>query len=194
MGTIEGILKKHNEMLTLSIGIDLLINDMKTDYNEKISKRIREKNPVFFNGRKKETWGYDITGGNYIPIFHDVEDDMLLINHKEGFKPNQSEIKQYGLELDMFLQFQGTNLEQYKQQLQTRAATSVRYQIVLEAIANKEGLEPTEEKYEETYTMLAGQYGMEVDQLKAVFQKEMLREQLLTQLAVDFLVEKSVKA
>lgn len=105
-----------------------------------------------------------------------------------------NQAKQYGLELDMFLQFQGTNLEQYKQQLQTRAATSVRYQIVLEAIANKEGLEPTEEKYEETYTMLAGQYGMEVDQLKAVFQKEMLREQLLTQLAVDFLVEKSVKA
>ena len=65
--------------------------------NEELSKRIREKSPVLFKGRNKETWGYDITGGNFTPIFHDVEDDMLLINHKEGFKPNQSEIKQYGL-------------------------------------------------------------------------------------------------
>ena len=106
----------------------------------------------------------------------------------------ENQAKQYGLELDMFLQFQGTNLEQYKVQLQTRAETSVRYQLVLEAIATKEALEPTEEKYEETFKMLAAQYQMEVEQLKQVFPKDMLRDQMKTQLAVDFLVEKSVKA
>ncbi len=124
----------------------------------------------------------------------EVPQEMVQSEIDRMVQDTEAQAKQYGLELDMFLQFQGTNLEQYKQQLEGRASTSVRYQLVLEAIATKEDLEPSEEKYEETYTMLAGQYGMELDQLKQVFPKDMLKDQLKTQLAVDFLVENSVKA
>lgn len=124
----------------------------------------------------------------------EVPQEMVQAEVDRMVEDTANQAKQYGLELDMFLQFQGTTLDQYKVQLQARAETSVRYQLVLEAIANKEELEPTEEKYEETFQMLAGQYGMELEQLKQVFPKDMLKDQLKTQLAVDFLVEKSVKA
>ncbi len=124
----------------------------------------------------------------------EVPQEMVQAEVDRMVQDTENQAKQYGLEIDMFLQFQGTTLDQYKVQLQGRAETSVRYQLVLEAIANKEGLEPTEEKYEETFKLLAGQYGMELEQLKQVFPKDMLKDQLKTQLAVDFLVEKSVKA
>jgi len=124
----------------------------------------------------------------------EVPQEMVQAEVDRMVQDTENQAKQYGLEIDMFLQFQGTTMDKYKVQLQGRAETSVRYQLVLEAIANKEGLEPTEEKYEETFKLLAGQYGMELEQLKQVFPKDMLKDQLKTQLAVDFLVEKSVKA
>ncbi|XMB87398.1 trigger factor [Mycoplasmatota bacterium WC44] len=119
--------------------------------------------------------------------------EMIDSEVEKMIQDTEAQAKQYGLELDMFLQFNGTNLEDYKTQLKGRAETSVKYNLVLEAIADKEELKPTEEKFEEAYTQLSKQYGMEVEQLKQVFPKDMLANQLKTQSAVDFLVEKSVK-
>ena len=123
----------------------------------------------------------------------EVPSEMVDAEVERMVQDTTNQAKQYNLEIDQFLQFQGTTLDQYKVQLQTRAGTSVKYQLVLEAVATKEGLEPTEEKYTETYEMLAKQYGMELEQLKQVFAKDMVKEQLKTQLAVEFLVEKSIK-
>lgn len=124
----------------------------------------------------------------------EVPVEMVASEVERMFQDTANQAKQYGLEVAQFLQFQGTTEEQYKIQLKGKAESSVKFQLVLEAIANKEGLEPTEDKYTETYEMLAKQYGMELEQLKTVFAKDVLKEQLKTQLAVDFLVEKSVKA
>ncbi|QVK20146.1 trigger factor [Mycoplasmatota bacterium] len=122
-----------------------------------------------------------------------IPEEMVNNEVDRMIKDTEAQAKQYNMELDMFLQLNGTNLDTYKTQLASRAETSVRYNLVLSAIATKEELKPTEEKYAESYSMLATQYGMEVEQLKSVFPKEMLDEQLKTQLAVDYLVENSVK-
>jgi len=88
----------------------------------------------------------------------------------------------------MFLQFQGTTLEQYQQDLHQRAEDQLRYSLVLEEIATSRDLKPSEEKLTETYAEIAKQYNMELDKVKEALPVETLTEQLKTQLAVDYLV------
>ncbi len=123
----------------------------------------------------------------------EVPQEMVDSEVERMMKDTEAQAKQYGMELEMFLQLNGTEITKYKEQLGTRALSSVRFNLVLAAVAVKEELVATEKQYDEAYTMLATQYSMELEKLKSVFPKEMLDEQLRTQLAVDFLVEKSVK-
>jgi trigger factor len=120
----------------------------------------------------------------------DIPHDMIHAEMDRMMEDLERQAKQYNIEVEMFLQFQGTTLEQYKQDLHQRAEDQLRYSLVLEAIATTRELKPSDEKLEETYADIAKQYNMELDKVKEALPPESLTEQLKTQLAVDYLVAK----
>jgi trigger factor len=118
----------------------------------------------------------------------DIPHDMIHAEMDRMMEDTERQAKQYNIELEMFLQFQGTTLDAYKQDLHQRAEDQLRYTLVLEEIATSRNLTPSEEKIEETYADIAKQYQMELDKVKEALTVDSLIDQLKTQLAVDYLI------
>ena len=119
----------------------------------------------------------------------DIPHDMIHEQMDRMMEDLKNQAKQYNIEVEQWLMFQGTTLEQYQSTLHQRAEDNIRYTLVLEAIADSRNLTPSAEKLASTYDDLAKQYNMELDKVKEAITEEQLAEQLKTQLAVDYLVE-----
>lgn len=74
-----------------------------------------------------------------------------------------------GIKLNQYLSYLGKTLAEYREELKPQALNTVKTGLVLEAIAEAEGMEPTEADLDVEYERLSKQYGMEVDELKKHF-------------------------
>ena len=61
----------------------------------------------------------------------------------------EAQAKQYNIPFEMFLQFSGVNVEQFEAQCQEEAQRQVKMELVLDKIAEVEGLLPTDEQIDE---------------------------------------------
>ncbi len=97
-----------------------------------------------------------------------------------------------GFPLDQYYQMTGLTEEALREQMQPEAKTKVHVRLVLDAIANAENIEVNDEDVEKEYQNIADQYGMEVDKVKEVINKDALVYDLRLQKAVT-LVKENVK-
>ncbi len=102
------------------------------------------------------------------------------------------------METQQMLQQQGINLESMGQDVdglveryRTPAERQVKASLLLEAIAEKEGLPVEDDEIEKKYEEIAGQYGQDVAAVKAALDPEALRPQILEKKAIDFITAKA---
>ena len=103
-------------------------------------------------------------------------------------------LQMQGMDLKTYLQYLGQTMEDFRAQFEEGAKKQVRIALALEAIAEAEKIEPTEEEIEEEINKLAEQYGMEADQIKAAVPEEQLKKDIATRKAYDFVVDNAKKA
>ncbi len=103
-------------------------------------------------------------------------------------------LQQQGLDLNVYLQYLGQTMEQFREQFEEGAKKQVYTALALEAIAKAESIEPSEEELEEEYKKIADQYKMEVDQVKAALPESQVKDDVSLRKAVDFVVENAKKA
>ena len=104
-------------------------------------------------------------------------------------------LSQQGIPFDQYLQMTGTTLEGMREQIRPNAEKSVKESLVLEAIANAEGLKATDEQIDAKIAEMAKQYGAEPeDFMKQVsdLDREYIGEDLRFELASDFIVANAV--
>ncbi|MFJ8255867.1 trigger factor [Peribacillus asahii] len=101
-------------------------------------------------------------------------------------------LQQQGLNLELYFQFSGQDEAALKGQMKEEAEGQVRTSLVLEAIAEAEKLEATEEDVEAELAKMASMYNMEVDAIKkALGNVDAIKGDLQIKKAIDFLVENS---
>ncbi|USK58998.1 trigger factor [Peribacillus asahii] len=101
-------------------------------------------------------------------------------------------LQQQGLNLELYFQFSGQDEAALKDQMKEEAEGQVRTSLVLEAIAEAEKLEATEEDVEAELAKMASMYNMEVDAIKkALGNLDAIKGDLQIKKAIDFLVENS---
>ena len=96
-----------------------------------------------------------------------------------------------GLSLDMYLKYTGMTVEQMKEQARPDAEKRIRTRLVLEAVAQAENIQISDEKVDEEVAKMAEAYKMEVDKLKSYMSEsdiKQMKEDLAVQQAVDLLV------
>ena len=99
-------------------------------------------------------------------------------------------LQQQGLNLDLYFQFSGQDEEALKGQMKEEAEGQVRTSLVLEAIAEAEKLEATDEDVDAELTKMAEVYNMEVEAIKkALGNLDAVKGDLKIKKAIDFLVE-----
>jgi trigger factor len=101
-----------------------------------------------------------------------------------------------GTDLGRFLEMTGQNVERLLSDVRPQAEDQVRQTLVLEAVAEAEGLELVEEELEKRFDEMAAVARMEPAQFRSALEESgkmrSVRQQLLREKAADFIVEHAV--
>ena len=124
-----------------------------------------------------------------------VENDLIeqVVNGMQGEIPQamydarvdelvqdfQYRIAQQGLKLEQYLQYMGMTKEQFKERL------------AMEAIVAKEGIEASDEEFENEVKRIADAYKMDVDKVKSIVDEKAVKADLAVNKAIDFVKEKA---
>ena len=101
-------------------------------------------------------------------------------------------IERQGFRFEDYLGMMGMTMADMRAQAKDSASRSVRMNLTLEAIADAEGFEVSDEEMEEELKKLAEEYGMEVDAVRAAVPAEDLKHDLRNKKAVDLIVSTAV--
>ncbi|WP_261133145.1 trigger factor [Bacillus sp. Marseille-Q3570] len=125
----------------------------------------------------------------------DVPEAMVNAELDRMMKEFDQRLQMQGMNLDMYYQFSGTSEDQLKEQMKEDAEKRVRTNLTLEAIAEAENIEISDEEVEEEIKKMAEMYQMEVEKMKQMLAMQggpdLLKGDLKVRKAIDFLVENS---
>jgi len=118
-----------------------------------------------------------------------IPEEMFEAEKNRMLDNTKQQAAQYGIPFEQYLQFSGTNEKDFEAKLLEDAKRSVRYNLVLEAIAKEEKLDATEEEISNKYNELAEQYKLSLEQLESQISKEAVVQDIAMNKAVDLLVD-----
>ncbi|MBT2685800.1 trigger factor [Bacillus sp. ISL-37] len=105
----------------------------------------------------------------------------------------EQRLQMQGMNLDLYYQFSGQDEAALREQMKEEAATRVRVNLTLEAIAKAENIEVTDEEVNAELQKMSEMYNMTADQIQAALGGSLdgIKGDLQLKKAVDFLVENS---
>ena len=118
----------------------------------------------------------------------DIPEAMVTTQQKQMIDEFAQRMQMQGLSMEQYFQFTGASLDKMMEQVKPQAETRIKSRLVLEAVAAKEGIEATEEDYEEEIKTMAEVYQMEPDKIK-----EMLPEKSVKGIKEDIAVKKAAE-
>lgn len=121
----------------------------------------------------------------------DIPAAMIESRVDELVQDFQYRISQQGLKLDQYLQYMGMNMEQFREQFNEQAEKQVKMRLAMEAIVAKEGIEASDEEFEEEVKRIAEAYKMDVDKVKSIVDASAVKADLAVNKAIDFVKEKA---
>ena len=127
----------------------------------------------------------------------DIPDAMVEYQTQQMLDDFGRRMQSQGLSLEQYFQFTGMTEADYKEQMKPRALQNIQSRLVLEAVAEAEKLEATEEDLEKEYAKMAEQYKLDVDKVKVIvgeYQKEELKKDIVIQKAAELVTEAAVEA
>ena len=102
-----------------------------------------------------------------------------------------------GLSLEQYMQFTGMTPDVMKEQIKPQALKRIQSRLVLEAVVAAEGIEVSDEQFDEEIKKMAETYQMEEDKLKELMgerEKESITLDIAVQKAVEMVVEEAKEA
>ena len=112
--------------------------------------------------------------------------DAEFVQYREQLK---EQAKQYGIEFEMYLQFSGLTPESFEEQARKDAEARLKVTLVVEAIANKENFDVTEEELVARKEKLAGMYNLKVEQIDQYLTKNMIELDIKNEKAYNLMLD-----
>jgi len=91
-----------------------------------------------------------------------------------------------GIGLDMYLQMNQMTMEQFRGLFRDQAIRQVKIRLALEKVAEREGIQVSQEDLDAEYKRMAEQYGMEEEKVREAIAPKPLSRDLAVQKAMDF--------
>ena len=121
----------------------------------------------------------DNVKGDIPEVMYDNEVDNQL-------RDIQYRLSSQGMDFNMYLQYTGMTVEDYREQIKPSAEKNVKVRLALEKIIELESLEVSDEEVDEEYEKVAKQYGMEKDDVKKAVAEDTVKSDLKMRKAVKF--------
>ena len=101
-------------------------------------------------------------------------------------------LQSQGLDMDTYLKYSGTSLEDFKKTFRPQAEGQVKFRLALEKIVELENITATEEELDAEFAKLAEQYGMDVETIKKSVPAEELGKDVAVGKAIDLIKSSAV--
>ena len=161
--------------------------DTLDEYKKDIEKKLAEKKEIEANSKNEDAVVAKVVENASM----EIPDKMIDAQAENMVQDMARRMQRQGLSLDMYLKYTGMTVEQMKEQARPDAEKRIRTRLVLEAVAQAENIQISDEKVDEEVAKMAEAYKMEVDKLKSYMSEsdiKQMKEDLAVQQAVDLLV------
>lgn len=161
--------------------------DTLDEYKKDVEKKLAEKKEIEANSRNEDAVVAKVVENASM----EIPDKMIDAQAENMVQDMARRMQSQGLSLDMYLKYTGMTVEQMKEQARPDAEKRIRTRLVLEAVAQAENIQISDEKVDEEVAKMAEAYKMEVDKLKSYMSEsdiKQMKEDLAVQQAVDLLV------
>ncbi|NLU49107.1 MAG: trigger factor [Syntrophomonadaceae bacterium] len=124
----------------------------------------------------------------------DIPRDMIENQVDVMLEQFQERLLYQGISLEQYLEMTGATVEDLKEEYRPQAERIVRNNLVLEKVAEQYNIKVTDEDFEQQMNKVAGDFGMNVDEVKkrVAGSRARIERGILLDKAVEYLVEKAV--
>ncbi|MCR4644429.1 MAG: trigger factor [Oscillospiraceae bacterium] len=181
--TVEELPEADDEFIQDATEFETL-EAFKADAKEKLeASAVREAETAFDNAIMETLIG-----------MVDVPIPNVMFEHRiDGLVQNfEQMLEQQGMSLDLYLQYTGMDMTDFRESNRDRAVSEVKLRLALESIADQEKLDVTEEEVNESLKGLAEANNMTVDEVKRRIPMLDYLMDLRVGKAVDFVKENAV--
>lgn len=121
----------------------------------------------------------------------DIPEAMIEHQIDELLRNFDQQLSYSGMDLKSYLEATHTEMEEFREQVRIEAEKKVKTRLIVETIADKEGLEATEEELLEEYKKMSVQYGVTPEQMREIVGKDekYLVKEIRGKKAIALLVE-----
>lgn len=180
--TVKAVKTKEIPELDDDFASDVSEFDTLEEYKADVRKKLEEKKAGDAKLQKEDNVLNQIIENSQMEI-----PDMMVTTQAENMVDDYAQRMQaQGISMQMYLQYTGMTEQQMIDQMKPQAISRIQSRLVLEAIAQAENLEVTDEDIEKECTSMGQAYGMDAEKVK-----ELLGENGLTQMKDDLAVQKA---
>ena len=125
----------------------------------------------------------------------DIPESMIQSEVEQMAQDQAARMSNQGIGLDMYLQYVGQTMDDFKKSLEPMARVRVKSSLVIEKIAAKLDPEVTAEEYEEELKTIANSYKIDVEEVKKSIGDDsaFLKDSIKARKTVEYLASKAVK-
>lgn len=190
--TVKAIKVKELPKLDDDFAKDVSEFDTLADYKADINKNLTEKKKEEAK-REKEAKAVAKAVEN---ASMDIPEGMIKLQVNNMVNEFAQRLQMQGLSIDQYIQYMGSNHQQFMESLKPEAVTRIKNSLVLEAVVKAENITATEDDFEEEVKRMADMYKMEVDKVKEILgdnEKEQIMSDLAIQKAAELIASKAVE-
>ena len=157
------------------------LKELKADLKKKITEERQKVADQAFEDALMEQVAANLTA--------EVPDAMVETQCRQYLENTKSQIAQYGIPYDQYLQMTGMTEEKILEDAKEPALRQVRMDLAVAAIIKAENIEATDEDVEAEFQKMAEQFGMDVDTVKKYLQADAVKDQIVSRKAVAVVVD-----
>lgn len=125
----------------------------------------------------------------------DIPESMIQNEVEQMAQDQAARMSSQGIGLDMYLQYVGQTMDDFKKSLEPMARVRVKSSLVVEKITEKIDPEVTDEEYNEELTTIANSYKMDLEEVKKSIGDDsaFIKDSIKARKTVEYLASKAVK-
>ena len=160
------------------------LDELKKDVREKLTAEREEAAKRAFEDAVMTKVAENITA--------DIPDAMVEEQSRRFVENFRMQIQSQGIPYEQYMKMTGMDEEKLLEDAKGPAMGQVRMDLAIAAIVKEENIEASDEEVEAEYEKMAGQYGMDVENVKKYMSADLVKEQLVRSKAVELVAAAAV--
>ncbi len=190
--TVKEIKEKELPELDDEFASEVSEFDTLAEYREDIKKNLTERKTEEAKYEKEEK----VIDAIIAEAKMDIPEPMVTTQQRQMLDEFAQRIQSQGISIDQYYQFTGTTREAMLEQIKPQAEKRIKSRLVLGAVAKAEGIDVSDDEYNDELNKMAENYRMKVDDLKDMmgdYEEKAVREDICIRKALEFAVEQAVE-